>query len=65
MSINLKRGEYNTFIKTSNYQYGVTGYISWGRLAETLKGCGEVREGEKIVGFNVDDRGISFVVEEE
>lgn len=65
MSINLKRGEYGYFKQTNEYVYGKQGFIGWERLTKTLKNSGELKPGEKIIGLNIDEFGISFVVEEE
>lgn len=41
-------------------QYGVMGFISFRRLAETLENCGEIREGSEITHFMITDCGIEY-----
>ena len=47
--------------------HNVTGYsvgfASWRRLVEIFKAAGELRPGETLKSFQVDDRGITFRVE--
>lgn len=41
---------------------GTTGFVSWGRMAEVLAAANELRPGEHVKSFQVDERGISFRV---
>jgi hypothetical protein len=42
---------------------GVVGFISWERLEQLFKNVGEIKENEKMVGANIDERGITYTVE--
>lgn len=41
----------------------VVGFCSWQRLAEVFRNAGELKEGETLKSFQVDDRGITFRIE--
>lgn len=41
---------------------GIAGFTSWRRLAEIFRAAGELREGERLLSFQVDERGIGFRV---
>lgn len=38
------------------------GFISWRRLAEVLGSARELRGGENVVSYQIDDRGLTFRV---
>jgi len=38
------------------------GFISWKRLGKLLCDCGEIRDYEELLSFQVDERGICFRV---
>ncbi len=42
---------------------GSVSFISWRRLSEVLRAAGELRDFERTIGFQVDDRGLSVRVE--
>lgn len=42
---------------------GIAGFTSWLRLAEIFRAAGELRDNERLLSFQVDDRGITFYVE--
>lgn len=44
---------------------GVAGFCSWRRLQEVLRQAGELRPEERLMSYQVDDRGISFRVTQE
>jgi len=46
-----------------NGNSGVAGFISWDRLQYALHANGELRDGERIAGYVVEDVGISFYIE--
>lgn len=39
-------------------------FISWGRLAETLKASGEIKPNEELEAFILGDAGIQYYVKE-
>jgi len=41
---------------------GIVGFCSWRRLQEVLRQAGELRPEERLVSYQVDERGISFRV---
>ncbi len=43
---------------------GVVGFISYGRLESIFRSNGEVRNNERVVGYVVEDDGITFYIEE-
>jgi hypothetical protein len=45
-------------------QTGLSGFTSWRRLAEILRHAGELAPTERVVGYQVNGRGITFVVED-
>lgn len=42
---------------------GVVSFISWHRLQDALRANGELREGERIAGYVIEDAGINFYIE--
>lgn len=42
---------------------GLSGFISWQRLAKHLKETGEIHPNETLAYMEMSDRGIVFVVE--
>lgn len=42
---------------------GTVGYISWERLEKMLRVVGDLREGEQVAGYVVEDTGINFYIE--
>ena len=42
---------------------GIAGFTSWKRLSEIFRRAGEIRDFERIVGWQIDERGITFKVE--
>jgi hypothetical protein len=42
---------------------GITGFVSWRRLAEIFRAAHEVKSFEDLVSYQIDDRGITFRVE--
>jgi hypothetical protein len=49
-------------IETHEVRSCVVGFCSWKRLAEVYRAAGELKEGETIESFQVDERGISIRV---
>ena len=49
-------------IPAHKVESSVTGFISWQRLASVLRSAGELKTGEVIGSFQVDDRGLMFRV---
>lgn len=43
---------------------GLVGFISWRRLFEVLRRCGELKPNEELLSFQIDGRGITFRVRE-
>lgn len=39
------------------------GFTSWRRLVEIFRAAGELRPGETLKSFQIDDRGITFRVD--
>lgn len=44
---------------------GTVGFISWVRLVEILQQSGELRKGETIEGYRVEEAGINFFFDKE
>lgn len=55
MIIDVKKNEV-----ISERPYGVMGFTSFYRLAQTLQDCGEVRKDSEITHFIITDRGIEY-----
>lgn len=49
-------------IEAHDVRGGAVGFASWPRLAEIFKEAGELRQGETLKSFQVDDRGVTFRV---
>ena len=47
-------------IQPHEVQSGVTGFISWRRMNEVLRTAKELCDGEVLMSFQVDDRGLTF-----
>ena len=41
----------------------LTGFISWQRLANTFRDVREISRDEKLIGFEVTEKGITFKVQ--
>jgi hypothetical protein len=41
---------------------GVTGFFTWNRLEHILRAAGELREGEHIEGYVLENAGVNFYV---
>ena len=42
---------------------GIVGFTSWRRLEEIFRRAGEINSRERLIGVQIDDRGITFRVE--
>lgn len=42
---------------------GVVSQLGWRRLERLLKSTGELREGEQVAGYAIDNSGIRFYIE--
>lgn len=42
---------------------GVVGFFSWRRLAEILRESGEVKTGERLMSYRLDEHGIHYRVD--
>ncbi len=45
-----------------NGRTGCSGFFTWQRLETILRKAGELRDGETIEGYRVEDAGVNFYV---
>ena len=41
---------------------GVVGFFSWRRLASILRDAGEIKRGERVLSYRIDEAGVHFRV---
>lgn len=41
---------------------GTAGFFTWHRLEQILRAAGELRDGERIEGYRIEEAGVNFYV---
>lgn len=64
----IKRGNYHTQVRPAAVDAQPkgaesTGFISWERLADSMKASGELRSDEMVSSMAVDETGVKYTVE--
>lgn len=50
-------------VEAHTVRSATVGFVSWRRLSEVLHKAGELRDFERVSGYQVDDRGLSVRIE--